>query len=369
MSKNLNISVLVAARDEYIEQLKSIMCPLIIQGINSIYQDAVKVREGKGGIIYQFQQFLKDVLTWNQTILQEEAKRIKRKCPYIMDIVTAIFVSNVKILASIRLKGNNDNIKVKIPTCEIFVHSVYIECAQQIFYDPKLFYHKNGDLNQIQRNKKFVREIIYEAIDESIRKMMPFDHILQEYLKNALDDNAEYTDSEEEPDEEESPGETLNNNKMIEEESEEESEPEENTTKNLHINGLSSFELPQSAPTNNPETFVNNPIFPSATTQQPSSLQPQEPPYNESYSDDGSDSDLSDYSDSGSDSGSSYSGSSSDSGSSDSDSEKRHHSSSHSAPPPPPPQHHSSSKEHHSRESRHDKHGHHGKDKHKYSFF
>jgi hypothetical protein len=47
--------------------------------------------------------------------------------------------------------------------------------------------------------------------------MMPFDHILQEYLKNALDDNAEYTDSEEEPDEEESPGETLNNNKMIEE--------------------------------------------------------------------------------------------------------------------------------------------------------
>ena len=58
MSKNLNISVLVAARDEYIEQLKSIMCPLIIQGISSIYQDAIKIKEGKGGVIYQFQQFL-----------------------------------------------------------------------------------------------------------------------------------------------------------------------------------------------------------------------------------------------------------------------------------------------------------------------
>jgi len=125
MSKNLNISVLVAARDEYIEQLKSIITPLIIQGVNSIYQDALKISEGKQ-TIYKFQQFLKDVLTWNQTILQEESKRIKRKCPYIMDIVTAIFVSNVKILASIRLKGNNDNIKVKIPTCEIFIHSVYI---------------------------------------------------------------------------------------------------------------------------------------------------------------------------------------------------------------------------------------------------
>ena len=194
MSKNLNVGVLVAARDEYIEQLKSIISPLIIQGLNSIYEDALKVSQGKN-VIMTFQQFLKDVLTWNQTILQEEAKRIKKKCSYIMDIVTAIFVSNVKILASIRLKGDNDNIKVKIPSCEIFVHSVYIESAQQVFYDPMLFYHKNGNFNQIQKNKKYVREIIFIAIEESIRKMMPFDHILEEYLKNALDDNAEYTDS------------------------------------------------------------------------------------------------------------------------------------------------------------------------------
>jgi hypothetical protein len=298
MSKNLNISVLVAARDEYIEQLKSIMCPLIIQGVNSIYQDALKVSEGKR-TIWQFQQFLKDVITWNQTILQEEAKRIKKKCPYIMDIVTAIFVSNVKILASIRLKGDSDNIKVKIPTCEIFVHSVYIESAQQIFYDPKLFYHKNGDFNEIQKNKKYVREIIFLAIEESIRKMMPFDHILQEYLKNALDDNAEYTDSDESEEEtQETPGETLNNDKIIESESEEE-EPEENTTKDLHINGLSEYQVPQPPPI---------PVEPPSYSQFQPTPPMQPPQNNEEYSDSGSDSgsDLSDYSDSdsGSDSGS-----------------------------------------------------------------
>ena len=366
MSKNLNISVLVAARDEYIEQLKSIICPLIIQGVNSIYQDAVKVTQGKGGIIYQFQQFLKDILTWNQTILQEEAKRIKRKCPYIMDIVTAIFVSNVKILASIRLKGNNDNIKVKIPTCEIFIHSVYIECAQQIFYDPKLFYHKNGDLNQIQRNKKFVREIIYDAIDESIRKMMPFDHILQEYLKNALDDNAEYTDSDESDEESETEGETLNNNKIINEEEDSDKEPEENTTKNLHINGLSSFQLPQNTQQNTIEPFVNT-LLPSA----PQPVSPlQQPPHSPTGDDDNyseNSDDLSDYSDSGSDSDS-YSGSDSDSDSgSDSDSEKGH-----PLPPQgPPPQKESRHSGHsgHGRDKHHKHHGHHGKDKHKYSFF
>ena len=167
MSKNLNISVLVAARDEYIEQLKCVVTPLVIQGINSIYEDAVKIQKEKkeNGIIWTFQQFLKDVVTWNQTILQEESKRIKRKCPYIMDIVTAIFVSNVKILASIRLNGNSDNIKVKIPTCELFVHSVYIESAQQVFYDPMLFYHKN-DPNQIQKNKRYYKLYRYVVISQ-----------------------------------------------------------------------------------------------------------------------------------------------------------------------------------------------------------
>ena len=111
MSKTLNISVLVAARDEYIDQLKCIMVPLLIQGFNSIYQDALKLSEGKR-VIWKFQELLKQIPQWNQTILQEESKRIKRKCPYIMDIVTAIFVTNVKILASVRLKGKNDNINI-----------------------------------------------------------------------------------------------------------------------------------------------------------------------------------------------------------------------------------------------------------------
>ena len=69
MSKNLNISVLVAARDEYIEQLKCIIVPLLIQGFNSIYQDAIKLSENKR-TIYKFQELLKQIPQWNQTILQ-----------------------------------------------------------------------------------------------------------------------------------------------------------------------------------------------------------------------------------------------------------------------------------------------------------
>lgn len=225
MSKNLNISVLVAARDEYIDQLKCIIVPLLIQGFNSIYQDSINLSNNKH-VIYKFQELLKQIPQWNQTILQEESKRIKKKCPYIMDIVTAIFVTNVKILASVRLKGSKEDIRVKIPTSDIFIHSIYIESAQQIFYDPFLFYHKGNQFGKVQENKYHVKQIISNSVDETIRQMLPFDDILQKYLADALNNNAEFgngSDTEEESvsdsDEESVDGDDFP--------SDEESEPEE----------------------------------------------------------------------------------------------------------------------------------------------
>lgn len=258
MSKDLNISVLVAARDEYIEQLKSITTPLIMQGFNSIYQDSLKMSSGKK-TIYKFQELLKDIPKWNQTILQEESKRIKKKCPYIMDIVTAIFVSNVKILASIRLKGKNDNIRVKIPTSEIFIHSIYIETAQQVFYDPFLFYHKVDDFNRVQKNKKNVVEIIRYSIDETIRQMLPFDNILQEYLANALDDNAEHESESgsEEEEESDSDEESLHGDQIVEDFNQSEEDPEdfdknpENNIKSFQLDGIKNQHLYQNIIPNN----------------------------------------------------------------------------------------------------------------------
>jgi len=354
MSKTLNIGVIVEAKNEYTEQLKSIVTPLVIQGVNSIYQDALKVSEGKN-VIMTFQQFLKDVTTWNQTILQEEAKRIKKKCPYIMDIVTAIFVSSVKILASIRLKGNNDNIKVKIPSCELFIHSVYIESAQQIFYDPMLFYHKTNNFNQVQKNKRYVKEIIENAVEESIRKMMPFDHILEEYLKNALDDNAEYTDSDESEEESED-GDILNNEKIIDE-PEEEPENENETTKNLHIDGLNSYVK---------ENNINGNLNGNLNTFQPPPYQPQNNIVSENVNNNnfGSDSGSSSYS-SGSDSGSESDSSSSSSSSGSSRSSRSSGSS--RAEHPERKDHQDHHQERHRRHERHE--AHRKEEKKKYSFF
>ena len=235
MGKNLNISVLVAARDEYIDQLKCILVPLLIQGFNSIYQDAINISQNKK-VIYKFQELLKQIPQWNQTILQEESKRVKKKCSYIMDIVTAIFVTNVKILASVRLKGSRDDIRVKIPTSDIFIHGIYISSAERIFYDPFLFYHKHGNsFGKIQENRNNVKQIISYAVDETIRFHLPFDDILQKYLADALNGNAEHSDSESESGKEsisDSDEESINNDDLP---SDEESDPEEAPIKSFNL--------------------------------------------------------------------------------------------------------------------------------------
>ena len=251
MSKNLNISVLVSARDEYIQQLKCILIPLIVQGFNSIYQDAITISSNKK-VIYKFQELLKEIPNWNQTILQEESKRIKKKCSYIMDIVTAIFVTNVKILASVRLKGSKDDIRVKIPTSDIFIHGIYIESAQHIFYDPFLLYHRKISPSENQKNKQIIRDIISVSIDETIRRMLPFDDILQKYLADALQGNADIdTDSESSgcEDVSDSDEESINNDDLgmsDSEPDEPEFDPDQDKTKQFTIDKNETTFIPDS---------------------------------------------------------------------------------------------------------------------------
>jgi hypothetical protein len=328
MSKQLNIAVLVTARDEYIEQLKCIVVPLLIQGFNSIYSDALRLSNNKK-TIYKFQELLKEIPQWNQTILQEESKRIKKKCTYIMDIVTAIFVSNVKILASVRLKGNNDNIRVKIPTSDIFIHSIYIEAAQHIFYDPFLFYHRSSN-RSIQECKEQVKNIIRFSVDETIRQMLPFDDILQEYLANALNEDADRSDieSEEDTDSENE----LNANDLVESEedySDSESEQEDEPPKNFNLPVKPGFpsQLPPPPPPE-PVTFDQ--------LQQIKNVLPESQPVSQFI--------TNPYSDSSSDSDSDSDSDSSSSSSSDSDHRSVHRSVPQSVPqqqlqpPQPPPQ-------------------------------
>tara|TARA_B100001175_G_scaffold298970_1_gene289971 strand:- start:43 stop:1095 length:1053 start_codon:yes stop_codon:yes gene_type:complete len=235
-SKEIDANVLVAARDEYTNQLCYYLCPLIDEGFVSIYKDAQEQTRSKdpkkSSVLRNFQIFCKAIPTWNDTLLNNESERIKKTCPFLMDLLTAVFVSNVKILAAIKLKGNSKNIKIKIPTTNIFIHKIYTSCAKFFYYEPQ-YYHIHRSFHKNETNRKTRVDKIKEKITTTISDMLPVQDVLDEYLTGGFDSNSEDEDEEDDEDEEESEEEEEPEATDDEDDEDDEEEGEDNENNNL----------------------------------------------------------------------------------------------------------------------------------------
>ena len=235
------------ARYEYTNHLNHFLVPLIYKGFTSIYDDAKELcvkNEKENETLMYFQTFLKRIPHWNATILEKESDRIKQDCPFLMKIVTAIFTSYVKILSSVRIKGENSNIKIKIPMCDVFIHSVYINSAKVLFYKPELF-KTNVDTFTKRKNSEEIEEIITFAINESLCNSIPIENILQEYIGNIYEDEEiEEEDFEEENSEDGASVycEEENENEENEYENEENEYENENENENEYENEENEYE-------------------------------------------------------------------------------------------------------------------------------
>ena len=109
-----NLNVLSEAKNEYSSRLLNILTPLIIQGIKSIFNEAVDLCENNDEdekYLMTFQNFLSRVPNWNSNIINEEKNRIitRSKCSYLEDLLTCVHITQVKILTSIRVSSQQKN--------------------------------------------------------------------------------------------------------------------------------------------------------------------------------------------------------------------------------------------------------------------
>ena len=188
MSDKLRMNVLVAARDEYSQQLINIILPHIRDLFQKNFDNIQSNKEVPSHKkFYKFQEFLKEIPKWNAVQIENETEKILKDIPYLIDLVTAVFVTNVKILACVRIGGKSKNLNVNIPSKEKFIHKVIIECAESFYYDPLIF-DTRGSHNVIQDKKYQLNKILDQSIRDSISKMLPISEILQEYLIGNLHD-------------------------------------------------------------------------------------------------------------------------------------------------------------------------------------
>ena len=196
-----NLGIIVEAKHEYTQQLCNVIRPVVYDALLNMYNNAVNVSETTNDILYHFQTELITIPKWNNLMIKKETERILESCSYFDELITAVFLSNVKILSSVKLGSTSKKFQLTIPTNENFMHHVYIKVCKKIFDNPYLFSLKKYN-NTITNNMADTFEVIDDCVAHSVRDMLPIKNILESYIcKDSEDDDVdsesmEYSDPE-----------------------------------------------------------------------------------------------------------------------------------------------------------------------------
>ena len=236
------ISNLHESRNEWCSRLVSILTPMVMEGIKSIYQEAWSMCENsneRSKYLMTFQNLLSRIPKWNSSLIEDERKRIidKSGCTYLEDLITCVHVIQLKVLTCIRVGNKQKKIDISIPKLDHFLHRVYILTARKVYSNVYLFERGISDLAMQKNNREF--EIItQEAILTSIRESIPTEAIIRAYMDESMEDEEEVI-IEPVPEEEEEKTESKENNKDDEKEPEKiELQPEEELPPTLTVEDI-----------------------------------------------------------------------------------------------------------------------------------
>lgn len=183
---DFNLATLYESRNEYCSLLLAKLSPLVIQGIRSIFDEAVRLckdNDETEKYLMTFQNFLARVPKWNSELVQNEAERIKRVsvCTYLEELITCVHINQLKVLTSIRVGRQQKKIDISIPKLPEFVHRVYIEAARRLYKNVYLFDIEVPSLTR-QKNARECEIIVNDCIMSVIRDSMPVESILRSYM-------------------------------------------------------------------------------------------------------------------------------------------------------------------------------------------
>jgi hypothetical protein len=180
---------LIETKNEYIEHMQDIITIPISKKIYEIWCDCSK----RKGSIKEFQKELVQIKKWNNNLINEEYKKIVKttKCKYLADLIKIIIITTIKIKIY-EYKDYFDNIKIKIPSPEDFVHKCYINVSIFSWKNAYLFNNKNIKDSEHQNNLNIIEENFKIIIKKTFRDFIPFDDIFQQ-IKDNLTENVKQT--------------------------------------------------------------------------------------------------------------------------------------------------------------------------------
>ena len=186
------VSNLHESKNEWSSRLLTILTPLVIEGLKSIFEEALKLCKDNNEVdkyLMTFQNFISRIPKWNAGIIETERKRIVEKsgCGYLEDLVTCVHIIQLKLLSARRVGQKQKKIDVNIPKLDDFIHKVYVMVARKIYKNVYLFEIGIPPL-QTQKNYREMEVIIQECILNTVRESIPVESILRAYMDETVEE-------------------------------------------------------------------------------------------------------------------------------------------------------------------------------------
>ena len=189
----MDFRYLTETKNEFNNFLYSILVPHLYNGISGMLEYSIqtynmleeKQKKNKNiqnpGIINIFKMCLNDVSSINNNEIEIEYKRIKDKsgcADWFDNLIKASFKSYVLFLTwdpkTSNSKYSENDFYDKI-SLKDFIHKCYIETCEYFKENPEIFLKKNV--------KKEIYDVIKNCIESAVRKTLPYNEIIQEFLK------------------------------------------------------------------------------------------------------------------------------------------------------------------------------------------
>lgn len=169
--------LLLDAKKEYTSRLEEIVTPQLRATFSALYAECME----EGGDVYMcFQGKMREIPFWNSNIVQQKTQQLITSYSFFENLVVAVIVTYVKVLSAIRLGDGRPSVKLKVPRTDEFVHEIYKQMAMICYYEPFI----------VESRDTFESQAIPEAIERSIRRLIPYDEILDSYLAPEEDNEA-----------------------------------------------------------------------------------------------------------------------------------------------------------------------------------
>lgn len=183
---DFNMSLLYESKNEWIARLIIMLTPLIVEGVDSIFQEAYtlcKKSKQKEKYLMTFQNLLVRVPKWNDEIIDKEKQRIvtKSNCNYMEDIITCVHIIQLKCMTAMRVGMKQKKIDIDVPKLNVFIHKCYINVARSVYNNVYLYEMKNKSLEK-QKNRRLIELLVQECILNTIRSNIPIEEIIRSYM-------------------------------------------------------------------------------------------------------------------------------------------------------------------------------------------